>query len=626
MNKRNDFLSSFKQQISSFCTRCRGRIHLPGQARFIVGLFLALIAIFVLQKMAFMIYNSSMAEDVPFLACLDVLWHGLRLDITTACYLMAIPVLLTLASCFARLPMCRILVPYYILIAIVFTMCFAVDTVLYRFWGAKPDANDLIYAAHPKEMFAGLKPWFIIVGFAAVGLVVWGCVMFLRWVTPKVLHPAEGRKKLWSLLFIPLLGLMFLGIRGGVSESTANPSYAYFSNEYRFCNHAALNPTFNMFHSLFKSQDLAKEFDVMPEEEVDVLLGDIYEPDPTLTDTLLRIERPNIMMVIWEGGGKGMVGNSHVAPNLQRYIKEGLYFSNAYANNYRTDRGLVSVLSGWLGLPTATIMKRPDLFRNLPSVASSLKAVGYYTSMTFGGDIDYTNMRMYFMETGFTKVNGGESFPSSLYSSAWGVPDEHVLKPSLIPSKSPFFSAVLTLSSHEPWKVDYHRLSDERQNSFAYTDSCLGVFLDQLKASPQWDSLLVIIVPDHGATFIPGQSPGDVRVAEIPILWLGGALAKTGTVDCMMSQSDIAATLLAQMQLDITPFVFSRNVLGTKYAERKQFALHSVKNSLNYITPEGFAAYDCVVRKLQSNNADDQRFVEAVLQRLYKTTANLSRR
>lgn len=627
MNHLSDFFSNFRQRTSALYTRCRSKIHIPAQVRFMVGLFLALIAIFVLQKIAFMLYNIGMAKDIPFSACLDVLWHGLKLDVTTTCYLMAIPVLLTWISCFLRLPMRRILVPYYVLISIVFTLCFAVDTVLYSYWGAKPDANDLIYAAQPKEMLAGLPVWFVIVGFSAVGLIVFGCVMLLRWVTPRELPKATTlRSRLWTLLFLPLFGVMFIGIRGGLDKSTAQPSYAYFSDDYPFCNHAALNPTFNMFHSLFKVQDLAKEFDIMPESEVDALLGDIYKPDPTLADTVLRIERPNIMLVIWEGAGKELVGSSLVAPNLHRFIEEGLYFSNAYANNFRTDRGLVSVLSGWLGLPTATITERPDLFHGLPSIASSLKAAGYHTSMTYGGDIDYTNLRMYFMETGFSKVKGGKAFPGKLYSSAWGVPDEYVLTPELIPSSTPFFSAVLTLSSHEPWEVNYHRLDDVRLNSYAYADSCLGVFIDHLKASPQWDSLLVIIVPDHGATKNFLQKPADVEVSRIPILWLGGALAKIGTVDCMISQSDIAATLLAQMHLDIAPFVFSRNVLGTKYMERKQFALHSVKNSLNYITPEGSAAYDCVVRKLLSNNAADQRFVEAVLQRLYKTTANLSRR
>lgn len=607
---------------------------IPARLRFIVSLFLTLVLLFVVQKVVFMLYNGSMAEGAPFFTCVAALWHGLGLDIATACYLMIVPVLVTLVSLFVRIPMRRVLVPYYILIALVFTLAFAVDLVLYSYWGSKPDANDLIYAEKPKEMLAGLPVWFTLLGFAVVALLVWGCVLLLRRVTPDTLQPVQRKPKykiLYTLSFIPLFGLIFLGMRGSVTESTANPSFAYFST-YQFCNHSALNPTFNMFHSLFKVQNLAKEFEVMPQEEADALLGDVLTPDQGLADSLLRVERPNVLLIIWEGGGTGMVGNDRVGPNLQRIIKESVCFSNCQAGNYRTDRGLVAVLSGWMGLPTATLMKRPDLCRNLPSLASSLKSHGYHTSMTFGGDIDYTNMRMYFMETGFTTVKGGETFPSELYSSAWGVPDERVLTESLIPAERPFFSTVLTLSSHEPWDVDYHRLPDPRENAFAYTDSCLGAFVDKLKATPLWDSLLVVIVPDHGACFGDAHSTADPRVAHIPLVWTGGAIRSPRTIDCLMSQSDLAATLLAQMGVDISDFVLSRNVMSPSYEQRCQFALHVFKNGCNLITPSGVSTYDCVDRSLTVSadsllpSAEAQTFIEALLQHVYATSAALADR
>ena len=160
--------------------------------RFLLTLFLLLILIFVAQKVVFMLYNASMAEGAPFLTCVAALWHGLRLDIATACYLVIIPTIVVLLSGFVRLPLRRILVPYYVLIALVFTLAFAVDTVLYSYWGAKPDANDLIYAAQPKEMLAGLPVWFTILGFIVVGLLVWGCTMLLRWTTPKEIPPISS--------------------------------------------------------------------------------------------------------------------------------------------------------------------------------------------------------------------------------------------------------------------------------------------------------------------------------------------------------------------------------------------------------------------------------------------------
>ena len=594
--------------------------------RTLLRLFAILILMFVTQKVVFMLFNLSHADGAPFLSCMASLWHGLRLDIATACYLLLLPTLVLLISCFfKRFPLRKVLMPYYILVAIVLALIFVADTILYSFWGAKLDANDLIYAAKPRDMLASLPLWATLLAFLVVGLIAFHYYRRLRHATPKELTRTKASPAFFisHFLFLILFGaLMFLGMRGGLSESTANPSYAYFST-HPFCNHAALNPTFNIFHSLFKVQDLSREFQTMPDSEADALLGDAFAPDSTLADTLLSTPRPNVLLIIWEGAGLGMVGSDTVAPNLHRYMQEGVYFSNCYANSYRTDRGIVSVLSGWLGLPTTTLVKRPDLCRNLPSIASSLRSAGYATKIAYGGDIDFTNMRMYLSETGFTTVLGGDAFPSALYTSAWGVPDEHLLQPALIPSERPFFTAALTLSSHEPWEVPLHRLDDYKRNAFAYTDSCLGAFIDGLKATPLWDSLLVVIVPDHGIPFTEGQPTSDVAVSRIPMLWMGGAVRQAKTVDRLCSQSDLAATLLCQLGLSAEAFPFSRNVLGTRYMERPQFAMHSDKNCLNLVLPGGSWHYDCVSRTLQPADSANTRFVEALLQRLYKTTAAL---
>ena len=588
--------------------------------RTLLRLFALLLLIFVTQKVLFMLYNMGMADGAPFLSCLASLWHGLRLDIATACYLIIFPTLVILISFFFKqFPLRKVLMPYYILVALLLSLIFVADTILYSFWGAKLDANDLIYATKPKDMLASLPLWATLLAFFIVAAIAIGYVLLLRWVTPKQL---TLQSRWWSALMLPLAALIFLGMRGGLSESTANPSYAYFS-QHPFCNHAALNPAFNIFHSLFKVQDLSKEFDTLPDEQVDALLGDSFTPDITLTDTLLNTDRPNVLLIIWEGAGLGIVGSDTVAPNLHRFMREGVYFSNCYANSYRTDRGLISVLSGWLGLPTTTLMKRPDICRNLPSIASSLKEAGYHTSISYGGDIDFTNMRLYFSETGFSSVRGGDAFPSSQRTSAWGVPDHFLLTPDLIACERPFFATALTLSSHEPWEVPMHRLDDYRRNAFAYTDSCIGALINHLKSTPLWDSLLIIIVPDHGIPFEEGMSTSDVAVARIPMLWMGGAVRSAKNIDRLMSQSDLAATLLAQMRLSIEPFPFSRNILGKKYLSRRQFAMHSDKNCLNLILPEGSFFYDCVSDNLQPADNTQFLFVKALLQRLYKTTATL---
>ena len=123
--------------------------------------------------------------------------------------------------------------------------------------------------------------------------------------------------------------------------------------------------------------------------------------------------------------------------------------------------------------------------------------------------------------------------------------------------------AFQTISSHEPWDVPYHRLGDKRLNAFAYTDHCLGLLIDSLSTLPAWDNMLVIIIPDHG--YLYEQTYDDSEFFHSPMLWVGGAVKEPRRMHTLMNQSDIAATLLAQMGLSHDEYAWSRNVLAPDY-------------------------------------------------------------
>lgn len=589
---------------------------------FLIRMYVVWLAVFAGQKVVFMLGNLCYGEGLAFGDWLAVVWHGLRLDSVTACYLMLLPFAVVAVSCFVKkFPLRKVLTPYYIVAALLVTVIFVGDVVLYRFWGAKMDANDLIYAQNPKDMLASVSVWACVGGAVVIGLLAWGLVWLLRRVTDKSL---KGRGGWPSLLLVVVGGLLLLGVRGGTTESTANPSYAYFSSK-PFLNHAALNPTFNMLHSLAKTENLAEQFQTFDEAGLARLTGDAYLSQGDISDTLLRTSRPNVLLLVWEGGGSEMVMNDSVGPNISRYAREGVYFSRCYANNFRTDRGLVSLLNGWPGLPTTSLMKKSDMGRKLPALARDMQAQGYHTSVVYGGDIDFTNMRGFFSETGFAEVRGSEAFPQSNKLSNWGAPDAYVLQPQEVPMREPFFSMVLTLSSHEPWDVPMSRLADAKQNAYAYTDSCVGVFVEALRKSPLWDSLLLIIVPDHGIPTGQYPSTADYHVSRIPMIWLGGAVEGPREVDVLMNQSDMAATLLAQMGMNAEDYIFSRNVLSATYQDR--FALHAYKNGMNLIDEAGVTGLDCIDMKEIKNDtppsAERLQRVKALLQLIYYKTGIL---
>ena len=82
-----------------------------------------------------------------------------------------------------------------------------------------------------------------------------------------------------------------------------------------------------------------------------------------------------------------------VAVQLDSLAQEGVLFTNFYANSFRTDRGLVAILSGYPAQPTTSIMKYPRKTQSIPAIAGSLKNAGYGRNITMAVDADFTNMR-----------------------------------------------------------------------------------------------------------------------------------------------------------------------------------------------------------------------------------------
>ena len=596
--------------------------------------FFTVLLIFILQKPLFMLYNGSIEKGFGFADYMQVMIHGASLDAATAGYLTAFPFLLVLISIwFRKFPLKKILYGYYILAAALISIIFVVDMALYTFWGFKLDASVFLYIDSPKEALASVSVGFILLRVLAILLLIaLNCWVLLK-ITPSVL--TVTRKRIAGTAGMLLLGgVLFIIIRGGVTESTSNIGQVYFSNE-PFLNHSAVNPDFSLLSSMGKSQDFASEFNFFDEEKRAALFDGLYPTtDGDSIIQVLNTKRPNILIILMEGFGGAFVeplgGLPDVTPHFNRLSKEGIFFTNCYANSFRTDRGTVCTFSGYLGLPTASVMKIPAKSRTLPAIAEGLSKAGYKTDFLYGGDINFTNMKSYLLSTGYQRLTANTDFSlAEQTSNAWGVNDDitfEYLYNQLRNRKEegPWHTAFLTLSSHEPFEVPYHRLEDKIPNAFAYTDECLGKFIDRLKQTPAWKDLLVICLPDHGFYYPREGSNAMPRFYHIPLLWLGGAVKQPMQVDKIMNQTDLAATLLGQLGLEHTAFTFSRNVLGSDY--KYPFAFYSFNNGFSFRDSTGVTVFDNNSGSILFNEpeADESRLDKgkAILKTVYDDLGN----
>lgn len=545
-----------------------------------------------------MIYNSHLAQSVSWTDYIQVMLHGATLDAATTGYLTALPWLIILISIwFKKFPLRPVLVGYYVLICLLTALIFIGDMCLYTFWNFKLDASIFLYLDSPQNAMASVSAGFILVRVLIILLLSGVLTWILYRMTPRYL-PEAKRKITGSLATILLGGVLFIIIRGGVTESTSNVGQVYFCNN-EFLNHAAVNPAFSLLASISKTQDYAKQYDFFDEDKRKALFDGLYPTEGKNTIELLNTQRPNVLIILMEGYGgvfmESLSGEPGVSPNLERLAKEGIFFTNCYANSFRTDRGTVCTFSGYQSFPVVSVMKIPAKSRTLPSIAEKLVKEGYTTDFLYGGDINFTNMKSYLLGSGYQKLTADVDFSMNERQNPWGVNDDitceflyNEIKQR--PADKPWHTAFLTLSSHEPFEVPYNRLNEKIPNAFAFTDHCLGQLIDKLKQLPQWKDLLIVCLPDHGFPYPAGESASSPRIHHIPMIWLGGAVKQPMIIDKLMNQTDMAATLLAQMGIDHREFNFSRNVLGEEYTY--PFAFYTYNNGMAFCDSTGVTLID----------------------------------
>ena len=327
-------------------------------------------------------------------------------------------------------------------------------------------------------------------------------------------------------------------------------------------------------------------------------LTDVFFTTSQTTDTLLRTPRPDILFIIMESCGAAftwLAGNDEVTPNLTRLARQSISFNQCYCNSWRTDRALVSILSGWPAFPNLSVMKMPAKTTALPGLAASLKSEGYYSTFLYGGDANFTSTRGYLVDTGFDSIVSQDDFSvAQRVDSKWGVCDSIAFdRLSLLlshPKAKRNFTVMLTLSSHEPWTVPMTpHFSDPVLNAFYYLDLHLGRFIERFKQTPQWENTLVIILPDHGINYKNLEETNPLR-AHIPMIWTGGAVSHPAVINTFCSQSDLAATLLGQMDIPHSEYPWSRDVLSVDY--RRPFAQHNWPDGFSIMDSTGYHVFD----------------------------------
>ena len=610
-----------------------------GRVSLFISLFLLWTFIGVFSKLVFLAVYASIIDGISASDWWDVIWHGLVLDVAIAGYLTIIPALIFIASLWTESKVTEWIWKGYVgIVAFISSLAYVANIALYGFWGFPLDNTPLLYIkTSPSDAMASVTTGQLIGGLLAVcASTVFIYLLITRLVKlPKAQQ--NGKPLLQTIVILLLTALLIIPIRGGFGAGTNHTGAVYYSTNIRLC-HAAVNPIFCFIESVTHDEDIADRYRFMDDKEATDIFGDMtctaLRADSVGILSLRGENQPrNVVVIMLESFSKYIMTEAgHVkgiTPNLDRYSREGMYFTRFYANSFRTDRAIVSILSGLPAQPTMSLMDIPHKSTALPSIASAMGKAGYNSTFYYGGDTNYSNMQSYFMGTGFQNVVSDKDFPKELHTGKWGVADgpvyERILKDMIASDKKEkHLRVVMSESSHEPFDVPFKsHIKEPELNAFYYADKCLGEFVEAMKKKTDWDNTLVLIVPDHLGAYPLNIDNYAMWRYEIPMILLGGKITaqQVETIGC---QTDIPATLLGILGIEHNEFLFSKDILDAK---APHFAFFTFPDAMGMVTEENTVIYDNALNKAVfdegSKKGLNKKKVQAYLQKLYDKIADL---
>lgn len=626
-----------------------------------VKTYATFVVLFVLQKPLFLFLEKGSATqpvDNIFTELPAVIWHGLPLDLSMAGYLSVIPGFLSIAVVWLKRDLVKPIMNIYFIIASLFITCsFLLNASLYPYWKYPLDSTPLFYFfTSPADAIASVSIWQVILSIVILIVLTVGVWFTLRMRGEKRQQYSRyaygygglgsGKRKRFddfdrhrgrtSIILLLLTGLLFLPIRGGITVSTMNTGQAYYSQN-AYLNHSAVNPLFSLLESITHQEDFASQYRFMKDKEADKIFATMTSTSdentyPLLNEATFKKGTPDILIVIMESFASDIMPSmgsyKDVAVCLDSIAQQSILFTRFYANSFRTDRGMVSILSGYPAQPTTSIMRYPRKTSQLPSIARNLvKYKNYKTTYYYGGDADFCNMRSYLVSQGYQHIISDANFPIEDKLSKWGVPD-HIVAARMMEDikaqqneKRPMLRILQTSSSHEPFEVPYHRLKDKRLNAFAYTDSVMGAIVREYRKLPKWKNTLIVFVPDHVGGYKENLNDHDRSRYQIPLILAGGAISRPMKVGIIGSQHDIAATLLGQLGVEHREFTFSKNMMSDA---TPKFAFFAVNDAFGVVSEENSLIYDNRAKRIVYDKGEkgfNLKRGQAYLQKLYDDLA-----
>jgi phosphoglycerol transferase MdoB-like AlkP superfamily enzyme len=273
-----------------------------------------------------------------------------------------------------------------------------------------------------------------------------------------------------------------------------------------------------------------------------------------------------------------------LTPNFDAYAQRSLWFAHTYASGTRTVRGLEALTASFPPIPTVSIVRRPHN-DGIATWGRVMRDLGYQTSFLYGGYGYFDNMNAFYSGNGF-EVLDRNAIDHVRFENIWGVSDEDLFDLALRHFSAqhargePFFSIIMTTSNHKPYtfrpgleKLGIPPEGGHRAAGVKYADYALGYFLREAAKQPWFDDTVFVVVADHGAR-VYGKADIPMHSYEIPLMIYSPRHVQPRRVDTLMTQIDVAPTVLGLLGLPYEAPFFGQDVLHAPEGSRVALFSH----------------------------------------------------
>lgn len=549
---------------------------------------LFVVILFTGRLVLFNIYLDRFNE-ISFAESLLSFVYGLRMDTILISMLLVIPTILLSIIPKDWGTIISKIVKIYVLVFLLLIIFVENATVqFFAQYDVRPNYLFVQYLEYPKEVLSLLFKDYKVSLLISFVMLYFAIKYFLK---SKLFVFDNSFKEKYSkrlLMLLPILILLFIGIRSSFGHRPANNSDALYSTN-RILNEVTKNSLYSVIEAYYrntKKADISKIYGKMEINEaykntseiLNINLNDQKRPFYREEKTHFPANKPkNLVIFIQESMGAQFVefsgGEKDLTPNLNALGKEYISFSNLYSNGTRSIRGLSAMSSGFLPIAGDGVIKKTKSQSDFFTVASLLKPYGYKSSFIYGGEARFDNMKGWYLGNGFDEVIEQKDFENPTFTSTWGACDEDLVVKANSKFKEyhskgdNFVTVMFSQSNHAPFelpegKINYVENEPKQsvKNAIKYADYAIGKFFELAQKEDYYKDTVFVVVADHNVR-VYGDDLVPVNMFHIPAVIVSPD-AKKIYYNKIATQPDVLATALDMIGINLSYPILGHSIFS----------------------------------------------------------------